>query len=115
MRTRASAIPSRLSAAATRTLATVAMSAAKDMPYGSWPSPVTAKFITTSGVRLGALAVDGAGEAFWLEGRPKEKGRQAVVQYVGAGVEGASERERGESRTRVSRLGPLSPDPSAPP
>ena len=63
-----------------------------NLPYGSWPSPVTAKFITTSGVRLGSLALDEKDRLHWLEGRPQEKGRQAVVRYVGVAAEGASER-----------------------
>ena len=57
-----------------------------DSPYGSWPSPITANFITTSGVRLGALSVDREGELYWLEGRPRCKiqpGRQVVVRYAG--------------------------------
>ena len=44
----------------------------KDLPYGSWPSPITAKFITTASVRLGSLSVDREGELHWLEGRPQE-------------------------------------------
>ena len=55
----------------------------KDLPYGSWPSPITAKFITTASVRLGSLSVDREGELHWLEGRPQEKGRQVVVRYCG--------------------------------
>ena len=63
-----------------------------ELPFGSWPSPITAKFITGSSIRLGSLSVDGKGELHWLEGRPKEKGRQVVVRYAGDGAEGASER-----------------------
>ena len=46
----------------------------KDLPYGSWSSPITAKFITTASVRLGSLSIDREGELHWLEGRPQEKG-----------------------------------------
>ena len=55
----------------------------EDKPYGEWPSPVTAKFITTSGVRLGPLAVDLRGELYWNEGRPQEGGRNVVVRRRG--------------------------------
>ena len=63
----------------------------EDKPYGEWPSPVTAKFITTSGVRLGPLAVDLRGELYWNEGRPQEGGRNVVVRRA-PGAAGASER-----------------------
>ena len=59
----------------------VSMNAATSRPYGSWPSPITAKLITTSGVRLGGSTVDSEGTLHWLEGRPQEKGRQVVVRY----------------------------------
>lgn len=74
------------------TALSMVVSAPVDRPYGSWPSPVTANFITTAGVRLGALTLDESDKLHWLEGRPQDKGRQAVVQYVGSGVDGASER-----------------------
>jgi hypothetical protein len=67
-------------AASSRFASTVNM---KELPYGSWPSPITAKFITSSSVRLGSLSVDKEGELYWLEGRPQEKGRQVVVRYCG--------------------------------
>ena len=67
-------------------------STAIDKPFGAWPSPVSAKFITTSGVRLGGLSLDDNDQLFWLEGRPQEKGRNAVVRFVGADAPGASER-----------------------
>ena len=63
----------------------------EDKPYGEWPSPVTAKFITTSGVRLGPLAVDLRGELYWNEGRPQEGGRNVVVRRAPASAR-ASER-----------------------
>jgi hypothetical protein len=55
--------------------------AADDSPYGSWPSPITAKFITGSSVGLGSLKVDASG-LYWLESRPQEGGRNVVVRYA---------------------------------
>ena len=52
-----------------------------DSPYGSWPSPITAKFITGSSVGLGSLKVDASG-LYWLESRPQEGGRNVVVRYA---------------------------------
>ena len=86
-------------------------SAAMSIPYGSWSSPVTARLITTSTVRLGGCAVDGAGKLHWLEGRPQEKGRQAVVKYApgapGASTRGAIDVSPGDVnvRTRVHEYG----------
>ena len=52
-----------------------------DAKFGSWASPITAKFITTSGVRMGSISLDEEERLHWLEGRPQEGGRQVVVQY----------------------------------
>ena len=64
-----------------RTSTVVASGVTEKLPYGSWTSPITAKFITGSSVRLGSLDVDAKGQLFWLEGRPKEGGRQVVCRY----------------------------------
>ncbi len=47
-------------------------------PYGSWKSPIGAEAIATSSLRLGQLCYDG-GDLYFLEGRPQEGGRQALV------------------------------------
>jgi dipeptidyl aminopeptidase/acylaminoacyl peptidase len=49
-------------------------------PFGSWPSPITADVLVEQTVRLGDIEVDGA-DVFWVEGRPSEGGRQAVVRW----------------------------------
>jgi len=54
---------------------------ADDQPYGSWPSPFTAKFITGHSVGLGSIKVDASG-VYWLESRPQEAGRNVVVRYA---------------------------------
>jgi dipeptidyl aminopeptidase/acylaminoacyl peptidase len=48
------------------------------LPYGSWPSPITAADVARAGVRLGYPRVAGA-DVWWLEGRPAEGGRQVLV------------------------------------
>ncbi len=48
-------------------------------PYGSWASPITARLIAESGVGLGALHA-AAGALFWLEIRPLDGGRTALVR-----------------------------------
>ena len=48
-------------------------------PYGSWSSPITLGLVADEGgVSYGYLSVDGDG-LYWLESRPTEQGRQALV------------------------------------
>jgi dipeptidyl aminopeptidase/acylaminoacyl peptidase len=48
-------------------------------PYGSWTSPITFDLVADEGgVGYGYLSVDGEG-LYWLESRPRESGRQALV------------------------------------
>jgi dipeptidyl aminopeptidase/acylaminoacyl peptidase len=54
-------------------------------PYGSWPSPLGPELLAVSGVGLSQVAVDGD-EVYWLEGRPKERGRQVVVRCAADGT-----------------------------
>jgi len=73
------------------------MSGKHNRAYGSWPSEITATFIASSGVRIGNLALGSSKEGgdvalHWLEGRPQEQGRNALVKFVGKGTAGASER-----------------------
>ncbi|MDZ4837029.1 MAG: prolyl oligopeptidase family serine peptidase [Candidatus Melainabacteria bacterium] len=56
------------------------MNAAKTRsPYGSWKSPISADTIASNSLRLGEVAFDGD-EMYFLEGRPSEGGRQALVR-----------------------------------
>lgn len=56
----------------------------KTMPCGAWPSPISPDSIVAESVRLGDVALDGD-DAYWVEGRPAEKGRQALVRRDGSG------------------------------
>ena len=82
-----------------------------ETPYGAWPSPITAKLITQSGVRMGGVSVSDAGVLHWLEGRPQEAGRQVVVRHApdeaGASPRGAVDVTPPETnvRTRVHEYG----------
>ena len=56
-------------------------------PYGTWGSPLSASGVAAGGLRLGAVALDGAldgalegDDIYWLEGRPQEGGRYALVR-----------------------------------
>jgi dipeptidyl aminopeptidase/acylaminoacyl peptidase len=48
-------------------------------PYGSWPSPVSAKSLTAEVVRLSEPRLDGT-DVYWLEQRPSDGGRSVVVR-----------------------------------
>jgi dipeptidyl aminopeptidase/acylaminoacyl peptidase len=54
-------------------------------PYGSWTSPLTAQLVAESAIGLGALRAVG-GDLFWLELRPTEGGRSALVRRSGDGA-----------------------------
>ena len=47
-------------------------------PYGSWKSPITSELITRDSVTLDQVQVD-SGAIYWIERRPSEQGRCAIV------------------------------------
>ena len=51
------------------------------LPYGAWPSPITAASLVERAVSLGGLQTSGDA-LFWNEGRPAEAGRQVVVRWA---------------------------------
>jgi dipeptidyl aminopeptidase/acylaminoacyl peptidase len=55
------------------------MSVPEVLPYGSWPTPITAPRVIEAAVRLGGLRADGA-DLWWLELRPQESGRTALLR-----------------------------------
>jgi dipeptidyl aminopeptidase/acylaminoacyl peptidase len=52
------------------------------LPFGTWPSPISAGLAARASRRIGLLQADGAA-IYWSESRPDEQGRQAIVR-VGA-------------------------------
>lgn len=50
--------------------------------YGSWTSPLTTAELTSSGVGLSEVQVDGD-DAYWLESRPSEGGRTTLMRLRG--------------------------------
>lgn len=46
--------------------------------YGFWKSPITADLVAGKSIRISEPTLDG-GEVYWLEGRPAEGGRTALV------------------------------------
>ena len=54
------------------------------VPYGSWPSPLTAARVTAGGLRLDQIQLDGE-DVYWLEGRASEGGRNVIVKRSPSG------------------------------
>ena len=48
-------------------------------PCGTWASPLSAADVAAGGLRLGGVSLDGE-DIYWLEGRPREGGRYALVR-----------------------------------
>ncbi len=49
------------------------------LPYGCWPSPIGADLLTSQNTRLAEPRFDGD-TLYWLESRPQEQGRNALVR-----------------------------------
>jgi dipeptidyl aminopeptidase/acylaminoacyl peptidase len=47
-------------------------------PFGAWDSPIKAEAVASGSLRLGHLALDGEA-IYWVETRPAESGRNAIV------------------------------------
>jgi len=54
--------------------------ASAQLPYGSWPSPLTARSLVAGAAGVGEVIVDGQ-DIWWSESRPEEKGRVALVRW----------------------------------
>lgn len=52
------------------------------LPYGAWPSPVSAETLTDHVVTLSEPMIDGT-SVYWLEERPEDGGRVALVRRQG--------------------------------
>lgn len=59
--------------------------ASREAAYGSWKSPISADMIATQTLSLGEIAVDGD-DVYWLEVRPGERGRHAIVRRTADGA-----------------------------
>lgn len=55
-----------------------------NLPYGSWPSPLTAARVTAGALRLDHIQLDGD-DVYWVEGRASEGGRHVVVKRSASG------------------------------
>jgi dipeptidyl aminopeptidase/acylaminoacyl peptidase len=74
------------------------------IPYGAWPSPITAADVAKGQVLLSYPMVTGA-DVWWQEGRPEEGGRVTVVCCDEAGHQRALLPAPWNARTRVHEYG----------
>lgn len=72
--------------------------------YGTWPSPVTTELLTAQTLRFSEPQAYGT-DVFWLESRPAEKGRNALVQLSANGVRKDVLAEPHSVRTRAHEYG----------
>ncbi|TNY34460.1 S9 family peptidase [Thermomonospora catenispora] len=79
------------------------MTARATLPYGSWPSPISAADVARARLRLSFPTVIG-GDVWWQESRPEEGGRTTVVHWRG-GVRTELLPAPWDARTRVHEYG----------
>ncbi|MBA9006946.1 S9 family peptidase [Thermomonospora cellulosilytica] len=79
------------------------MTARVTLPYGSWPSPISAADVARARLRLSFPTVVG-GDVWWQESRPEEGGRTTVVRHSG-GVRTELLQAPWDARTRVHEYG----------
>src|SRR6478735_11535458 len=57
----------------------VAISAMSTIPYGAWPSPLSAARVTAGALRFDQIQLNGT-DVYWIEGRASEGGRNVIVR-----------------------------------
>ena len=77
---------------------------AQEAPYGTWESPISAQLTTESAVGLRSVRIDGD-DLYWIESRPEEGGRRAIVKRDGDGNIADAIPADYSSRTRVHEYG----------
>jgi dipeptidyl aminopeptidase/acylaminoacyl peptidase len=80
------------------------MAAKTPLPFGSWPSPITAQAVAKGSRRIGTLQAAG-GFVYWTEQRAQEQGRQVILR---AGLDGRLEELLAKpfsARSRVHEYG----------
>jgi dipeptidyl aminopeptidase/acylaminoacyl peptidase len=78
--------------------------APKVQPYGSWRSPITSDLIVAETVGLTDVVLDGD-DVYWIEGRPREAGRNVIVRRTADGRTEDVNPPPLNARTRVHEYG----------
>jgi dipeptidyl aminopeptidase/acylaminoacyl peptidase len=74
------------------------------LPYGSWPSPISAASVVEGSRGLGALQFEGE-HLYWLESRPEEGGRNTIMRWAAGGEPEEVLPAPWNARTRVHEYG----------
>lgn len=73
-------------------------------PYGEWPSPITSTDVAAAGISIKQTGVDGD-DIYWVEGRPSEAGRCALMRRAPDGEIAEVLRAPWSVRTRAHEYG----------
>ena len=73
-------------------------------PYGAWKSPVSAELLTAGALRFVEIDVDGD-DIYWVESRPDERGRYAVMRRSADGETTEATGPEHSARTLVHEYG----------
>jgi dipeptidyl aminopeptidase/acylaminoacyl peptidase len=73
-------------------------------PYGTWVSPISARAVAASSLRLGHVVLEDH-DIYWVEGRPTEGGRSVVVKRSADGAIADATPPGANVRTRVQEYG----------
>ncbi len=76
----------------------------EDSPFGTWPSPVTARMLTTPSVGRAEVRADGT-SVWWNESRPDEDGRAQLVRRTVDGRRADILPSGYDARSRVHEYG----------
>lgn len=74
-------------------------------PFGSWESPITAAEVTRSLLRFADIVRTDGDEVYWVESRPHEGGRSAIVRRSASGAVDDIGPDDFDARTRVHEYG----------
>ena len=83
-----------------------AAAAKPEVPFGEWPSPISAADVARSGRRLSFATIIG-GDVWWQETQPDEGGRTTVMSQAAGGQRTALLPAPWNARTRVHEYGGL--------
>ena len=72
--------------------------------YGSWKSPITSALLTSSGIGFSEVQFSG-GQVYWLESRPDEAGRVAIVRCSADGKTSDAVPQTFSTRSRAHEYG----------
>lgn len=76
----------------------------RSAPYGSWKSPISSDLIVAESVGLVDILLD-AGDVYWIEARPRERGRHVVVRKAASASPTDVVPQDFNARTRVHEYG----------